>query len=846
MPDEPRILVNPVVIPSSRNPVRAVAIACAAVALVVAVLVLGGPGAVVAQEGAACPVTDLGVLGVGADSGLNVDGLWTTEDCDSRFRSDNDAHSYRFEVVEGGRIRIDLASGDGDAYLYLLAEDEGRLTDNDDGGAGLDARIERDLTPGAYLVEATTVGGRSRGPANFSLSISRVNGCGPVNLGPLQPGVDLTASSSWSLETCGSQFVVEHPAHSYLFELTQPGRVRADLMSVNGDPVLSLISTSAGLIAANDDGGERRNSRIERYLQPGTYLLEATTYLERDYQPLMAEFTLVVHLVDEGADQDSFLLKVEEVHTPERVVAGQPFPVNYRVGNLGGGGLSDIGGNALVYVVGPGVFERIGPIAATEEHWEAGVSYHTGEQTASLESVAIDEVTPFEVTLGSHGPSWIFVGVVTYDGNDAERGFHGQWHNLMVLSGTTFDAVTVRVEGQGYSVSAEADEQGMVTASVTSLADPDAEVDAVTQAKAMYAAGVHTQLLEGIFERPAVSGLSVTGALEAFSLANPASDTLLASFGGQYEDAVTGLGLTSALAAGEAINPNTVEDLVLDIAGAAAGRYLSLRSSWRSLQDRVDVGATLSFAEALTLHSQLGYVERMVALSVAAGDAVRAARIAGLGWQDSDVEGMLADLRKQVSCRNPAASLRNALKGAGAADTDALLNLDVEMRTALPAYGVLTDSIMCAARNADNETLQFLSGLAVADSDEVLELLGLGPATDLARPLQLRILARLTDDGRIEHGVELSGGEQVLPSSRHLPAAAPVGEWRISTDVEVGGKPIGKIRSRRLADGRTELGFLSADGQSVVVDIRYLPAAMPAGVWLRSGEFEVSPVGVLE
>ncbi len=848
MPDKTPMTSKAVADLRARHWPRVLVFACMAAALIVAVLAVGAPRSADAQEGSTCPVTDLGALGVEADGGLNADGRWTTQNCDSRFRAGSDAHTYRFEVVQGGRIRIDLVSEEGDSFLYLLAEDQRRLTDNDDGGAGLDARIERDLTPGAYLVEATTVGGRSRGPADFSLSVSRVTGCEPVNLGSLQPGVDLTASGSWSLDTCGSRFVVEHPAHGYLFNLPQAGRVRVDLMSENGDPVLSLASTTAGVIAANDDGGERRNSRIERYLDPGAYLLEATTYLERDYQPLMADFTLVVHLVDEQAGQDSFLLKVEEVHTPERVVAGQPFPVHYRVGNLGGGNLADIGGNAQAYVVGPRVFDITDPIAASEMRWGAGVSYHTGEPAANSASAAIDELTPFEVTLGSHGPSWIFVGVVTYDEDDEERGFHGQWHNLMVLSGTTFDAVTVSVDGLAYSVSAEADDEGMVTASVTRFANPDAEVDAVTQAKAMYTAGIRTQLLEGLFERPALSGLSVTGTLEAFSLPNPASDTLLASFGGQYENAVAELGLAESLAEGEAVNPVIVEELALDMAGTAAGRYLSFQSSWRTLQNRINAGGTLFFAEALTLHSQLGYVERMVAPAVAAGDAVRAARTAGRGWEDPGVEAMVDDLAEQVSCGSAAAALRSALAGADAAGVEGLLKLDVEMRAALPVYGALTGNMLCAAQGADDETLQFLNGLGVADSAEVLQLLGIASAAaeGAEPPVRLRILARLTEDGRIEHAVELPGGEQILPSSRHLPADAPLGEWRISTDVEVDGQPIGKIRSRRLADGRTELGFLSADVQSVVPDIRYLPADMPIGVWLRSGEFSISPVGVLE
>ena len=101
---------------------------------------------------------------------------WTTEDCDSRFRAGSDAHTYRFQITQGGRVRIDLTSAEGDSYLYLLAEDGTRITDNDDGAAYLDARVERDLAPGVYLVEATTVGGASaaRRTSRFPLAVSWV------------------------------------------------------------------------------------------------------------------------------------------------------------------------------------------------------------------------------------------------------------------------------------------------------------------------------------------------------------------------------------------------------------------------------------------------------------------------------------------------------------------------------------------------------------------------------------------------------------------------------------------------------------------------------------------------
>ena len=151
-------------------------------------------------------------------------------------------------------------------------------------------------------------------------------------LGTLGSDADLVGSGFWTLDTCGSTFVVEHPAYRYSFNLPQDGRVLIDLTSENGDPVLSLWSSTAGLISANDDGGEGRNSRIKRYLEAGVYLVEATTYLERDLQPLLADFTLTISLVDEDTELQGFLLKVEKTHAPQEVRRRRaiPGPLPYR------------------------------------------------------------------------------------------------------------------------------------------------------------------------------------------------------------------------------------------------------------------------------------------------------------------------------------------------------------------------------------------------------------------------------------------------------------------------------------------------------------------------------------
>ena len=79
-----------------------------AVALIGGVLAVAGAGVATGQETAAaqesadCRITNMGGLGAPAGSVLQAHGRWTTEDCDSRFRPGNDAHTYHFEVRSSG------------------------------------------------------------------------------------------------------------------------------------------------------------------------------------------------------------------------------------------------------------------------------------------------------------------------------------------------------------------------------------------------------------------------------------------------------------------------------------------------------------------------------------------------------------------------------------------------------------------------------------------------------------------------------------------------------------------------------------------------------------------------
>ncbi|WP_419849733.1 hypothetical protein [Candidatus Poriferisocius sp.] len=806
---------------------------------------------VTTQEEANCDTIDLGLLDSTPGTKLTASGRWTTADCDSRFRANSDAHTYRFEIVATGRIRVDLMSPDADSYLYLLDWEGNRITENDDGGVGaLDSRIERELKAGVYRVEATTTAGRVRGAADFEVVVTQVATCNPEPLGVLTPEQDIEVTGFWTPESCQSIFLTGHPSRYFVFTLPEGARVRFDLTSEVGDPVLivapivALRSVVPGQVAHNDDAAGTRNSRIEQYFPADVYGIEATTFRTRDLQGPMIDFTLTVTIVEEEAQQSSPLLKIEEVDIPTEVVAGDPLSINFRIGNLGGDEFPDKGSNAILYAIGPRVFDRSRPVLA--ELWPAGVAYHTNEETASATSTKSPAITPHSVTFYRTGPTWVFTAVIVSDGNEDEIGFHGVWHDLVVQSGPTYDPVLVEVDGVVYSVSAELDdeeeEKGLVVTTVTSVDDPEAEIDLEIQERAQYAAGVRTQLLDGIFDRPAIAGLPESADPAPVAVANPSSSGLLKTAAPRYAALVEASGLLENLAAGEAISPIAVEKLVLAFAEGASGTYASVADSWRALLERVNSGGALTFDEAAAVQAQFAYVENVIAPVVAAGEIVDAAHAAELGWDDPEVQAMLS---VQPSCYTGEDPLSDPLALAGIEGADALEELDAEMRAALFAYIVAIDNVLCAVENVDAANHRFLERLGLDQSEQLLALIEpeslpepeVEPEPD--PPHRLRILARLGEDGRIEHGVELISGFEILPERRHLPADTQAGMWYSTLNVELDGASIGQIRSRRLADGRVQLGFRDFGGDVIAPDIAYLPADLDEGVWYRSSLIDV-------
>ncbi len=824
---------------------------CAAIALLAVALALESPGRAGAQT-ADCAVTDLGTLSSEDEGELRASGRWTTEDCDSRFLPNSDAHTYRFELAESVRVRIDLTSPDGDPYLHLLAADGSRLAHNDDRRrSGLDSRIERDLAPGVYLIEAAMGAGRARGAADFTLVIHADLECVPIDLGALEPDETLTAEETWGPHACSARYREDAPAFTYSFELPEEGLVRIDVVSEEGDPYVYLLRPDGSFIDSDDDSGTQHDARIENDLPAGTYLVEATTYRARDGVSSPDDFTLTVSLVDESA----FKLKVEALDIPDQIIAGQPFAVGYRVGNLGQSALPADGSYARVYALGGRRgFDRTSPIPASPSRWQAGSSYHSGAATASAASIAIPEAPPLELTLGEPGPTQVIVLVAAFNPDDDEIGIHVLRQEILVQTGPAFGPVTISIDGTDYIVAAtpsEGDEAeaGAVTPEVNVADDPEAEIDPALEAQAIYVAAVQEYLLAGIFERPLIAALGEPGEAtgEPVSLADLSSGTLLAAIGRQYADAVAASGLGEAFAAGELISPVAAENLLLAAAQAAADSYATSAAAWTALQARVAEGEGLTLEEALAVHAQLTHAEVVASPAAMSGAVIGATRSAADGEPPAVAQWLIADLAARAACGAGPAQLSDALAAAGVADSGALLTLDDELRFALPLYQYATDAALCAALGSRSDVSRFMGQLGIDDTALHFRLIPPPPppppvAAVAPEAVRLRIIVQLAEDGRLEHGVEFADGRTFIPRKRFLETDAEVDRWKISTMIELDGESVGRIRARRMADGRVEIGFRDANGIVIVPDVRFVPADLRPGEWLRGSEFE-APLG---
>ena len=131
---------------------------------------------VAGSAGPGCSVIDLGAISSG-DRASRL-GAWA-KGCVSQNRSGKYARFYSFQVSETSDVLIGLNSVDDpsvDTYLYLISGSSRTgtvLRRDDSSGDGSNSKIVRRLSPGTYIVEATTYWSAQTGRFTIAVEVSK-------------------------------------------------------------------------------------------------------------------------------------------------------------------------------------------------------------------------------------------------------------------------------------------------------------------------------------------------------------------------------------------------------------------------------------------------------------------------------------------------------------------------------------------------------------------------------------------------------------------------------------------------------------------------------------------------
>jgi hypothetical protein len=184
--------------------------------------------------------------------------------------------SYRIRLGKGDAIQVDMKSEALDSFLDVIAEggDDALKSHDDIGGGSRDARL-RFVAPdaGQYILRAQ---GFSGGTGAYTLSVQRRQIAPPPQVLPL----DSAGEAAGRFTDASPIDDDDHPYALYSFDGKKGERVRIDMVAADGiDPQLELSLEEQGFKAANDDGGEGLNSRINlRITGEGVYRVICTSF----------------------------------------------------------------------------------------------------------------------------------------------------------------------------------------------------------------------------------------------------------------------------------------------------------------------------------------------------------------------------------------------------------------------------------------------------------------------------------------------------------------------------------------------------------------------------------------
>lgn len=169
-----------------------------------------------------------------------------------------DTQDYQFTITDAGLYVITAESENFDTVLTVSGN--GVQEENDDGGNGLNSRLQLYLEPGQY-----TAGVRSLADAKGSFRLA-------IATSSMEAGTVVRDGTALPLNQRITGLVGSDGSRSFSFSVVQHSRVSFDARSTDFDTVLEVSGN--GVNAEDDDGGNGTNSRLDMNLAPGTYTVD--------------------------------------------------------------------------------------------------------------------------------------------------------------------------------------------------------------------------------------------------------------------------------------------------------------------------------------------------------------------------------------------------------------------------------------------------------------------------------------------------------------------------------------------------------------------------------------------
>jgi hypothetical protein len=192
-------------------------------------------------------------------------------DTDCIFFYGNYADGFRLDLPVGQGLQVDLTSTSFDAVLVVTDRDMNMLYWDDDSGDGSNARIRRRFPAGEYIV---WVLGYGSGAGAYQLAVTEAE----IELCPAIGQLQVGQTVHGTLSTTGCLMDEHWYTDPWLLSVSERTTLRIDLTSDHFDTVLIVEDEHGDMLAWDDDGGERLNSRLVYTFEPGDYRVVATSY----------------------------------------------------------------------------------------------------------------------------------------------------------------------------------------------------------------------------------------------------------------------------------------------------------------------------------------------------------------------------------------------------------------------------------------------------------------------------------------------------------------------------------------------------------------------------------------